>query len=154
MFEKSELEEKTRDDLVQLAEDHGMTVKARATKAELVAMLTGEDASDEADASKEPAEEEPAEEESLSDAEKAAESRGRERVTIRIHSGDDDSDVKVGVNGKMYQIKRDTEVEVPRAVLNVLERAVETRMEPAGQNEDGSVHWRDRKARRFAFDIR
>jgi len=39
-------------------------------------------------------------------------------------------------------------------VVSVLENAVETHLEPARQREDGSMEYRERSHRRFAFDIR
>ncbi len=149
MFERSELESLTKDELAQRAEDHGFTVKARTGKEDLITMLTGEDAT-EASADEQLADEQP-----LSDAEKQAAAKDQDRVRIVVHSdANDSSDVKVGFNGTMYQIKRDTEVEVPRAVYNILNDAVVTHMEPGGQNEDGSTKYRERSARRFAFDVR
>ena len=142
MFSNSELEGLGRDELAQLAEDHGHTVKARATKADLVSMLTGDESA-------------PEQIEPRSDAEKAAAGRNKDRVKIVIHSdANDSSQVKVGVNGRMYLIKRDVEVEVPREVVSVLEDAVETHLEPTGQREDGCIEYLERSHRRFAFDIR
>lgn len=155
MFSKSELEGLGRDELVQLAEDHGHTVKARATKGDLIDMLTGQDSLEEKPESDQSEDHQSEDQESESDAEKVSSARKKERVKIIVHSdANDASNVKVGVNGRMYLIKRDVEVEVPREVVNVLERAVKTRLEPVRQREDGSMEYRERHSRRFAFDIR
>ena len=147
MFNRSELEGLNRDQLAQLAEDHGITVKARTGKGELIGMLTGEQQAEDAPVTDQPSDQ--------SDAERAAAARDQERVEIIVHSdANDSSDVKVGVNGRMYLIKRDTPVRVPKSVVNVLENAVETRLEPVGQRADGTVEYRERSARRFAFDVR
>lgn len=57
--------------------------------------------------------------------------------------------VKVGVNGTMYQIKREVEVEVPEPVVNVLKEAVIDKYEP-GPDGSGTALV---KVRRFPFTV-
>lgn len=53
------------------------------------------------------------------------------RVRILIHATETEKeDVAVGINDYVYQIQRGKEVEVPVAVLNVLNDAVMTKSEP------------------------
>lgn len=53
----------------------------------------------------------------------------REFYTIVIEEEENQLNyVPVGVNGKVYQIMRGVEVEVPRAVLSVLEKSKATRL--------------------------
>ena len=73
----------------------------------------------------------------------------RKRLIIHNQEGTDSSPfVKVGVNGTMYQIARETEVTVPYEVIHVLENAVITRDE---RGPDG--HMVERHARRFPFTV-
>lgn len=57
--------------------------------------------------------------------------------------------VKVGVNGTMYQIKREVEVEVPEPVVSVLKEAVIDKYEP-GPDGSGTALV---KVRRFPFTV-
>ncbi len=51
--------------------------------------------------------------------------RGQKKVKIMIPSTETDhDDVKVGVNGYVYQIQRDKVVEVPESVIGVLKDAI------------------------------
>ncbi len=55
--------------------------------------------------------------------------RGVKRVKIRIPSTEapgGKDDVTVNINGYLFQIKRDEDIEVPEAVLKVLDNAVMT----------------------------
>jgi len=66
----------------------------------------------------------------------------KNRLTIMIHKTGEksgDRDVPVGVNGKVFLIKRGIEVEVPRSVVEVLKNAKETRWEwvPSNNHPQG-----------------
>lgn len=64
---------------------------------------------------------------------KAKDAKGKlQRKRIMIHKTSDASgadDVLVGVNGRMFQIKRGVEVEVPMSVVEVLKNAVADKYE-------------------------
>ena len=75
----------------------------------------------------------------------------QERVKIRIHSSEDDmgkDDVFVGVNAVGFLIKRDTDVEVPIGVYNVLNDA---KRKLYKQNPDGSLEMREVHAYPFSI---
>lgn len=58
------------------------------------------------------------------------------RVRILIHATETEKeDVAVGINDYVYQIQRGKEVEVPVAVLNVLNDAVVKKFEPASDGK-------------------
>lgn len=72
------------------------------------------------------------EKEVVKEAEKSAAQRNEDpekRVKIRILEAEGESagDVLVGVNGVMYQLQRDTELEVPQKVVWALDNALESR---------------------------
>jgi hypothetical protein len=73
----------------------------------------------------------------------APEAAEAKRVKIIIPSGEtavNQGDVYVGYNGKGYLLQRDTEVEVPAEVADVLRRAKQT---IGIQLEDGSLQYRE-----------
>lgn len=76
------------------------------------------------------------------------------KVRIVIASGRDSHErcpVPVGVNGREFLIERDKEVDVPEAVLNVLDLAKAS----VGESRDigGMVDTQFRKASRFAYRV-
>lgn len=80
-----------------------------------------------------------------------AEDDGVPRVQITIHGQDGEGgeeDVPVGVNGKVFQIKRNVPVMVPPSVVEVLNHAVQTQFIP---QKDGSM--KTREFRRISFSV-
>ena len=74
---------------------------------------------------------------------------GRKRLIIHNQEGVEASPfVKVQVNGRMYQISREVEVEVPMEVVHVLENAVIT----TDTRDDRGNHT-ERHLRRFPFTV-
>jgi hypothetical protein len=72
------------------------------------------------------------------------------RIKVRFHAqegGAGSDDIFVSVNGRAYLIQREQEVELPRAVLKVVENAEQTIFEPSG----GGV--RARRVKRFAYTV-
>ena len=70
------------------------------------------------------------------------------RITISNQDGVENTPfVKVGVNGQMFAIPRETEVVVPASVIDVLNNAVVTRFVQEGRELV------ERKARRFPFTV-
>jgi len=103
----------------------------KASRAELISMLTGEPVTPPA-------------------TEKRKSNNSRVFLTIFEQEGSDGGqDVCVSVNGKAYQIKRGVEVEVPPEVVHVLDSAVVTVFEPL---KDGGYQSRDVK--RFNYSVR
>lgn len=77
------------------------------------------------------------------------------RVRIVIPSGRDPSErapVPVAVNGREFLICRDKEVDVPQAVLNVLDLAKEQVAEM--QEVNGQAHVTFRQANRFSYQVK
>lgn len=63
----------------------------------------------------------------ITEEQKKLNDRNNEMVTIKLFkdSGKYKDDVCVAVNGKLWQIQRGVEVQVPRFVSNVIERSIE-----------------------------
>lgn len=79
----------------------------------------------------------------------APEAPGKTTVDIIIHSQDGPGgkdDVGVGLNGRVWNIKRDHKVSVPLGVYNVLMDAVQT---DCFQDDHGNIEMHDRN--RFAI---
>jgi len=79
-----------------------------------------------------------------------------DRVRIVVHqdaSPGAEKDIFVGVNGVGYHIKRGFEVEVPRAVVTVLEESVKTVFEQV-RNEDGSTSMVPRDVPTYPFQVK
>lgn len=77
------------------------------------------------------------------------------RVRIVIPSGRDPSErapVPVAVNGREFLIVRDKEVDVPQAVLNVLDLAKEQQVDT--QDVNGQAHVTFREASRFPYQVK
>ncbi len=128
--------------------------KAQAKEAEKQA----EEARDEAEASKALL----AEMDAKADAEAARQEallarqlNAQRRVRIVIPSGRDPSErapVPVAVNGREFLIVRDKEVDVPQAVLNVLDLAKER--QPDTHEVNGQAQVTFREANRFPYEVR
>jgi hypothetical protein len=74
-----------------------------------------------------------------------------ERVELTIHQGEGDSGrdpVFIGLNGTGYQVPRDTPVEVPVELLQILENAVQIVYEANGNTS------RARQVKRFSYNAR
>lgn len=87
---------------------------------------------------------------------KATRARKTDRVRIVVHqdgSPGAEKDIFVGVNGVGYHIKRGAEVEVPRAVVTVLEESVKTVYESV-RNDDGSTTMVPRTIPTYPFQIK
>lgn len=79
-----------------------------------------------------------------------------DRVRIVVHQDGTpgaEKEIFVGVNGVGYRIKRGVEVEVPRAVVRVLEESVKTVYEQV-RNEDGSVSMIARDLPTYPFQVK
>lgn len=160
---REELESMQADELKSYGEQqHGIQFKARDTKPEVIdkimAAENGGDPGkvDSGEMSGTAGPNEDSDDEDFSIAEEEAAGEKAERVRIKIHAGpgpDGNDDVKVSVNGKMFQIKRDTEVNVPQGVLSVLRDAVTTVTQLNGTYEDGSMKYTERQVPRFAVEV-
>lgn len=78
----------------------------------------------------------------------------KERFAILLDEGRDANEVDpvpVGVNGRLYQIKRGKIVEVPYEVIDVLNHAIEDRAIPKVDAQGNPFGYDVRKARRFPF---
>lgn len=88
-------------------------------------------------------------------AEKADEfGRDRRKYKLTLNSDDKaggDAPLPVGVNGYVWTIPRDMEVEVPESVIDVLKDAKMTIMEKAGEDDEGRPIYKERDVRRFSF---
>lgn len=84
-----------------------------------------------------------------------ARSATKARFRIKIDEGRDKSDpdpVPVGANGRVYQIRRMREVDVPQEVVSILNDAVMGRAEPIVDERTGIASGVEfRPARRFPF---
>jgi len=81
---------------------------------------------------------------------------GRDRPMYRLTLNSDDkpggdSPLPVGVNGYVWTIPRDMEVEVPESVVDVLKDAVFTVMEKVGEDDEGRPVYKERDVKRFSF---
>ncbi|KJY84829.1 hypothetical protein TW81_02215 [Vibrio galatheae] len=76
-----------------------------------------------------------------------------ETVVIQIASTERDKHpVRVGLNGKMYHIERDKEVSIPKALLEILDNAIETNYANEGTEEKPKLVARDSK--RFVYSVK
>lgn len=79
-----------------------------------------------------------------------------ELVTINVHpdgSKGAERAIFVGVNGVGYRIKRGVDVQVPRAVMLVLQESVKTVFEQVTK-EDGSVAMEPRDVPTYPFSVK
>ena len=86
--------------------------------------------------------------------ERDAHGRDRKMYRLTLNSDDKpggDSPLPVGVNGYVWTIPRDVEVEVPESVIDVLNDAVFTVMEKVGEDDEGRPVYKDRNVKRFSF---
>lgn len=62
--------------------------------------------------------------------------------------------IKAGLNGRSFVIKRNEEVKLPRAVLNMLAGRTYKRYEPTGtKDSNGNVIYAERFAKRFPYQV-
>lgn len=75
-----------------------------------------------------------------------------DRIKVRFHNQEGipggTDDIFVGVNGKGYQIQREKDVDLPKAVLHAIDNAVITRTE---RDADGVEV--DRDIKRFPYSV-
>lgn len=141
---REELELKPESELVEIAEQLGLSVNPdAATVASLVDAIEAElDAGAALPSAPKRAKK------STSVATPAAPKATRKRIIVHNQEGVDASPfVKVQVNGVMFTLPREIEVSVPIEVINVLNDAVVTRLE-----QQGNVLV-ERHARRFPFTV-
>jgi len=83
--------------------------------------------------------------------------QGMRKVRIKIHKSDGpdgNNDVKVGLNGRAYQIKRDAQVDIPEPVFNAcIKGAVFTVYEPVTNPATGQIEISERDVDRFAYTL-
>lgn len=83
--------------------------------------------------------------------------QGMRKVRIKIHKSDGpdgNNDVKVGLNGRAYQIKRDSQVDIPEPVFNAcIKGAVFTVYEPVTNPVTGQIEITERDVDRFAYTL-
>lgn len=82
---------------------------------------------------------------------------GVRKVRIKIHKSDGpdgNNDVKVGLNGRAYVIKRNVEVDIPEPVFNAcIKGAVFTVYEPVSNPVTGQIDIQERDVDRFAYTM-
>jgi len=150
-----------RENLATLAESEGVGVDEGDTKEDIIGAMqrAGVVESKDGDAKTE-TQHESKSEEGVGVKKQAGRSpfAHHEHVVLIVHSTDDDDGarpVDVSVNGYNFRIPRDKEVSVPKPVLEVLENAVETRLEEVGRDQvTGAPQFQERHSRRFAFSSR
>jgi hypothetical protein len=148
---KKQLSSMTKAERIEYAlENHGIEIpEEEFTSEEILEMIAGWDNGEPVDIpgydiqeDEQPQEDEDAPDEDTPDevepevsfqeeeeAVKAPVAAKRVKIIIHEQDGDDGSfDVKVGVNGRAYQIKRGVEVDVPPEVVHVLDNAIVTRI--------------------------
>ena len=64
--------------------------------------------------------------------------RSQEMVTVKFFKGTGDyaEDITVGLNGRMWRIKRGVEVTIPRSVLEIIETSEKQKLATANLIED------------------
>ena len=78
----------------------------------------------------------------------------RARIIVHNQDGPDNTPfIKVGWNGNMFQIPREVESVVPMAVVNILNDASITAIEPTSGGPNGQVEYAERAVRRHPFSI-
>lgn len=83
--------------------------------------------------------------------EEAPKAEQKFKLTIHSESSPGGSDaVFVGVNGRQFQIRRDTEVTVPKGVISVLNDAVKSL--PIMDKEGNITGWRQAKAYSYSVE--
>lgn len=82
---------------------------------------------------------------------------GVRKVRIKIHKSDGpdgNNDVKVGLNGRAYQIKRNAQVDIPEPVFNAcIKGAVFAVYEPVPNPVTGQIEITERDVDRFAYTL-
>jgi hypothetical protein len=79
----------------------------------------------------------------------------KDRVRVKFHETHDEQGhmpVKAGINGRAYEWKRNVEIDLPRAILGVMDNAVETRFIPLDDNS-GTIGNEKRKVARFPYTV-
>jgi len=83
--------------------------------------------------------------------------KGVRKVRIKIHKSDGqdgNNDVKVGLNGRAYVIKRNVEVDIPEPVFeSCIKGAVFTVYEPVNNPVTGQIEVSERDVDRFAYTM-
>ena len=72
------------------------------------------------------------------------------KIIINEAEGESAGDVLVGVNGVLFQLQRDTELEVPQKVVWALDNAVESRYTQV-THKDGSIEMQERKVKTYPY---
>ena len=142
MFTKEELNKKKEPELAAIAEELGLQLvaenTAKATYIKEILQAQEDDAAVEIVPDVDPRE--PIEEVVVPEK--------KFRISISNQEGVESTPfVKVGVNGQMYAIPRETEVVVPASVVEVLNNAIVTRFVQEGRDLV------ERRAKRFPFTV-
>ena len=138
----------TEMEVAKLAQEMGIAIAATTTKQELIAAIT----------LMEKAKTSQVESTNTVTATPVAETTTKPksknyRLIVQNQEGVDNTPyIVVGVNGKVWQIPRDTEVTVPESVVNTLREAVMTLLEQQ-RDEQGRNIVVERKAPRFPFHV-
>ena len=144
MFTKEELNKKKDPELAAIAEELGLQfVPENTGKATYIKEILQAQEEDSATAVEILPEADP-----LLVVEEAPVKEKKFRISVANQEGVENTPfVKVGVNGQMYAIPRETEVIVPESVVEVLNNAVVTRFVQNGRDLV------EQKARRFPFSV-
>lgn len=144
MFTKEELNKKKDPELAAIAEELGLLLVPENTgKATYIKEILQAQEEDAAVAVEIIPDVDP-----LLVVEEAPVKEKRFRISVSNQEGvENTAFVKVGVNGQMYTIPRETEVIVPASVVEVLNNAIVTRFIQEGRNLV------EQKARRFPFSV-
>lgn len=135
----------TEMELAKMAQEMNIEVSPNATKQELIASITLMEKAKTSQV------------ESMSTAATTTATKvdkpKKYRLIVQNQEGVDNTPyIVVGVNGKVWQIPRDTEVTVPEEVINTLREAVMTLLEQQ-RDEQGRNIVVERKAPRFPFHV-
>lgn len=91
--------------------------------------------------------------------EQGAEGEGLPKsVTILIHEDGDDDEfaenfVPVGFNGRMYQVQKGVEAEVPYGVFDVLNNAIEINYKQVTDQATKMKYLQEKKVKRWPFSV-
>lgn len=160
---KTELQRMKRDHLLTLAQSEGVEVGDDATKADVIDAMQSAGLVNNTEASGVSATASAGDsgvnpEEGVKKVYRRSPFSHQQHYYVIVHSTDDEDGarpVDVSVNGYPYRIPRDKEVLVPEAVVEVLQNAVETRLDEVGRDpQTGAPQFDERKSRRFAFGHR
>jgi hypothetical protein len=136
----------TEMQLVTLATELGIAVSPLMNKKELISAITLVQQANTAEA----------ENKELAEKVVVEEPKKKERkfrLLVQNQEGVDNTPyIVIGVDGKVYQIPRDTEVEVPEQVIDTLKEAVMTLLEQRKDDQGRNIVVA-RKAPRFPFHV-